>query len=173
MKTQFSSLQHKQTLLKIMIFTLVTVIIWVGLTLFRTQRETGITPKQQLLAEPLNPNINMSVLERLEQKRYYTPEELADFPIYSLVVTKAGEEQLVVFSAADRSQRPATGLETIPTGGQGEQAPAPPTDPLELPPGAEIPPPGETTVETSSELAPPALPPGTESSPSEETPPAQ
>ncbi len=105
MQTRISSLQHKQTLLRIMIFTLVTVIIWVGLTLFRTQRQTGISATQQQLAEPLNPNIDINVLNRLEQKRYYSPEELADFPVYSVIVTKSGEEQTVVFSAADHSLR--------------------------------------------------------------------
>jgi hypothetical protein len=45
MKSQLNQLQKKQTLLRIFIFTLVTVIIWVGLTLFRTQQETGIRPE--------------------------------------------------------------------------------------------------------------------------------
>lgn len=105
MKSQLNQLQKKQTLLKIFIFTLVTVIIWVGLTLFRTQQETGIRPELIKKAEALNPNINVEVIEQLEQKQAYTAEELADFPIYSILTTKSGEEQLVVFSASDRTKK--------------------------------------------------------------------
>lgn len=117
MKTQLSTLQRNQTFLKILIFTLVTVIIWVGMTLFRTQRSTEISPELIRLSEPLNPNINMAVIERVEQKRSFSPEELADFPIYSLFVSRTGEEQMVVFNASDRSRRPAgAAAETPPTG---------------------------------------------------------
>jgi len=105
MKSQLSQLQKRQTLLKIFIFTLVTVIIWVGLTLFRTQQETGIRPELITKSEALNPNINIEVVDQLEQKRQYTDQELSDFPIYTIFTTKSGEEQLVVFSASDRTKQ--------------------------------------------------------------------
>lgn len=105
MKSQLSQLQKRQTLLRIFIFTLVTVIIWVGLTLFRTQQETGIRPELITKSEALNPNINIEVVNQLEQKRQYTDQELSDFPIYTIFTTKSGEEQLVVFSASDRSKQ--------------------------------------------------------------------
>ncbi|GEM_PF-995913 len=119
MKTQLSQLQQKQTFLKILIFTLVTVIVWVGLTLFRTQRETGISPELLKMAEALNPNINEEVISQIEQKRAFSPEELSDFPVYSIVTSKTGEESIVVFTASDRSRRV---LET----GTGTNAPATP-----------------------------------------------
>lgn len=105
MKTQLAQLQQKQTFLKILIFTLVTVMVWVGLTLFRTQQRTGITPELLKMAEALNPNINEAVLSEIEQKRAYSPEELNDFPIYSITTDRTGEQQLVVFSASDRQRR--------------------------------------------------------------------
>lgn len=123
MKTQLTSLQRNQTFLKILIFTLVTVIIWVGMTLFRTQRSTEISPELIKLSEPLNPNINLTIVERVEQKRSLSPEELADFPIYSLFVSKTGEEQLVIFSASDRSKRPLSGTPETPQ--QNPEVPAP------------------------------------------------
>jgi hypothetical protein len=123
MKTQLTSLQRNQTFLKILIFTLVTVIIWVGMTLFRTQRSSEISPELIRLSEPLNPNINLTVVERVEQKRSFSPEELADFPVYSLFVSKTGEEQLVIFSASDRSKRPLNGTPETPQ--QNPEAPTP------------------------------------------------
>jgi len=105
MKTQMSALHRSQTFLRILIFTLVTAIIWVGLSLFRTQEETGISPKLLKLAEPLNPNINIDVLSRIEQKRGFTEQELSDFPIYSISTDKSGGEQVVVFTAGDKVKK--------------------------------------------------------------------
>lgn len=173
MKTQLSSLQHKQTFLRIMIFTLVTVMIWVGITLFSTQRETGIKPELLILAESLNPNINTQVIERVEQKRYFSPEELADFPIYTYVVSRTGEESIVVVNAGDRStdgsnqagstnvitgeQPPAPGIPTdtapgtqTPDQTPGEAGPQlPSTDNQGPPPGTEI-----TNQEQPQQVAP-------------------
>lgn len=126
MKSQLSQLQKKQTLLRIFIFTLVTVIIWVGLTLFRTQKETGIRPALITKAEPLNPNINIEIIDQIEQKREFTDADLNDFPIYSIFTTKNGEEQMVVFSASDKTKRNVTtpGTETVPAATSGTPAPA-------------------------------------------------
>jgi hypothetical protein len=124
MKTQLSSLQRNQTFLRILIFTLVTVIIWVGLTLFRTQNTTGISPELLRLAEPLNPNINVEVLGRVEQKRAYQVQDLADFPIYTLSVDRSGEERVTILSAtgeqfasgsATPSQQPIAPPTTTPS----------------------------------------------------------
>lgn len=116
MKSQLSQLQQKQTLLKIFIFTLVTIIIWVGLTLFRTQQQTGIRPELLVKAEALNPNISVQVIDQIEQKRVFTEAELSDFPIYSIVTLKTGEQQLVVFSASDKERREATFDAPVQTG---------------------------------------------------------
>lgn len=105
MKNQISSLHQRQTLLKIMIFTLVTAVIWVGLTLFRTQQRTEISQELIKLAEPLNPNINLSVITRIEEKKGYSDQELSDFPIYSIVTDGANGEKIVIFNASDKSKK--------------------------------------------------------------------
>ena len=140
MKTQLSHLQQKQTFLKIFIFTFVTVMIWVGLTLFRTQQRPGITPLQQKMAEPLNPNINAEVFDLVEQKKFYSPEELTDFPIYALVTVKGGEKELVVFSASDRSQKFAETLATEESVDNSPEAaqPAEPTPESSEPPASQL-----------------------------------
>jgi hypothetical protein len=165
MKTQLSSLQHKQTFLRIMIFTLVTVMIWVGITLFGTQRETGIKPELLVLAEPLNPNINTQVIERVEQKRYFSPEELADFPIYTFVVSKTGEESIVVVNAGDRttgSTEPAGQVNSNPT-----EQPAAPGIPTGANPTPQTPEGAVQQVPTGTDAQ--SAPPGTET-PNQEQP---
>lgn len=140
MKSQLSQLQKKQTLLKIFIFTLVTVFVWVGLSLFRTQQQTGIKPELIDKSEALNPNINTEVIDQIEQKRAFSDLELADFPIYSIVTTKSGEQQLVVFSAADKSRR------TVVIDSNASQPPANSDTPVETPANQGTPTQGGGTV---------------------------
>jgi len=131
MKSQLSQLQKKQTLLKILIFTLVTVIVWVGLSLFRTQQETGIRPALVTKAEALNPNINVEVIDQIQQKTEYSDGDLNDFPIYSLFTTKSGEEQMVVFSAIDKTKRNVSTTDPATDVREQTQSPSqPPVEPI-------------------------------------------
>jgi hypothetical protein len=95
MMNYLHGLKQKQAFLRILIFSLVTVIIWVGLSIFRTQQQTSVSSELQKLSEPLNPNINTTVLDRIEQKRVYSAEELTNFTIYRIVVDKNGKEEIV------------------------------------------------------------------------------
>ncbi len=95
MAVNLGNLQQKQTLLRILVFTLVTVVIWVALTLFRSQQKTGIAPELQKLAEPLNPNIDVQVIERIEAKKAYSEADLQNFTILKIVRNKEGEDQII------------------------------------------------------------------------------
>ncbi len=81
---QLKSLQKRKELLIILLFLFVIIIFWIGLSLFTSQQKLGITSEQKKLAQPLTPNINISVLEKVEQKRVFSEFELQDFPIYAL-----------------------------------------------------------------------------------------
>ncbi len=98
-------LQQKQALLRALIFSFVTIIIWIGFSIFRTQQTTGISPELLKLAEPINPNIDITVLDRLEAKRSFTTAELTNFPINRLIVEN-GIEKIV------RSNGPSVDLNT-------------------------------------------------------------
>lgn len=82
---ELKTLHYKQQLLAILIFSLVCVGLWVIVSVARSQQTTKIDPELQRLARPLNPNINESVLQQLEQKRQFTENELRTFPIYRIV----------------------------------------------------------------------------------------
>lgn len=82
---ELKTLRYKQQLLAILIFSLVCVGLWVLASLARSQQTTKIDPELQRLARPLNPNINETVLQQLEQKRRFTDSELSSFPIYKIL----------------------------------------------------------------------------------------
>ncbi len=105
MKSRLSSLQHSQTLLRIFVFSFFTVIVWIGFTLFQSQQQTGISPELQQMAVPLNPNIDTQVINRIQQKHFYTDDELSNFPVFRVVVDQGGVEHIVTTPAtADNGQ---------------------------------------------------------------------
>lgn len=95
-QNSINQLKQQQHLLQIGIFTLVTVVVWIGLSLFRSQSKTQVDTTLQKLALPLTPSIDAEVIDRLEQKKLFTEAELSGFPIYKFLDTKSGTEQRVV-----------------------------------------------------------------------------
>lgn len=81
-KKRLTGLRRNQQFLYIGIFTLVAVVVWVGGSLFQSQKKTGISSELQKMAVPLNPNINSQVIDRLEAKITYSAEELDSFEIF-------------------------------------------------------------------------------------------
>jgi len=111
MKSRLSSLQHSQALLRILVFSFFTVIVWIGFTLFQSQQQTGISPDLQLMAVPLNPNIDTQVIDRIQQKHFYTDQELSNFPIFRVVVDQGGVEHIVTSPATVDN---GSGTQTLP-----------------------------------------------------------
>ncbi len=91
---KLQNLQQQQAFIRGLIFALVTVIIWVGFSLFQTQQQTGISQDLQTLAVPMNPNIDETVIARLEAKRSFSPDELSGFPINRVIVVN-GQDQII------------------------------------------------------------------------------
>lgn len=81
-QTQLAKLRLRKEVLIIMVFVLVIAVLWIGLSVFSSQQQTGITPEQRQLAQPLTPVLDLAVIERLEQKRVYGSEELSNFPLF-------------------------------------------------------------------------------------------
>ncbi|MDQ3008612.1 MAG: hypothetical protein M3Q81_03375 [bacterium] len=83
-QAEITGLKHKQQLLWLLVFSLVTIVVWVSISLITSQTSTKTNPLQQQLAEPLNPSINIDVITELENKKAYTKQDLARFPLYTL-----------------------------------------------------------------------------------------
>jgi hypothetical protein len=110
---KIAQLRQRQRLLQILIFSLITITIWVTFSLFRSQKKTIISAEQKKLAEPLNPTIKTEVLEKLQQKRVFTENELNDFPIYKVLISRDGKQSEVVTietKAAELDQTKASPL---------------------------------------------------------------
>lgn len=89
---QLKNLKKRKEILVILLFFFVIVIFWIGLSLFSSQQQAGITAEQKKLAQPLPPNINTAVIEKIEEKRAFSDFELKDFPIYSMYDSGTGIE---------------------------------------------------------------------------------
>jgi cell division protein FtsL len=49
----------------IIIFTFITVLIWVAVDIVHSQQKTQITPEIQTLLEPVNPNLDKELINDL------------------------------------------------------------------------------------------------------------
>ena len=87
-------LQQKQGFLRLLVFSLVTVMIWVGVSLFLSQQQTGISPELQALAKPLNPNIHLEVINQIQQKRAFSDADLQNFQILHVIHKSDGSESI-------------------------------------------------------------------------------
>lgn len=96
LQRELSKLRRQQHLLYILVFFFVAVIIWVGISLFSSQKKTAISPELLELAKPLTPTINRSVLQDIANKKQYTAAELEAFPIFKIVLSADGREELKV-----------------------------------------------------------------------------
>jgi hypothetical protein len=89
------SLEQNQFFLRILMFSVATVLIWVAASLFLSQQRTDISPQLQLLARPLNPNIHLEVIDQIQQKRTFSAEELQGFPILRLIHNQNGTDTII------------------------------------------------------------------------------
>ena len=87
-------LQQKQGFLRLLIFSLATVMIWVGFSLFLSQQQTGVSPELQALAKPLNPNIHLESINQIQQKRAFTDTDLQGFQILHVIHNQDGSESI-------------------------------------------------------------------------------
>ena len=93
-KTTLQSLNNQQTFLRLLIFSFVTVVLWVGFSIFSSQQKPQISEELQKMAVPLNPNLNLEVVSRIEQKKSYSDEELSNFTIFTVVQDKTGAQSI-------------------------------------------------------------------------------
>lgn len=95
-KRNLDQLKQQQRLLQLFVFSLVTIMIWIGLSLFRSQNQTQIDAELRRFALPLTPTINTDVINELQAKTYFSEAELADFPIYKFLTVEGSNTEQVV-----------------------------------------------------------------------------
>jgi low affinity Fe/Cu permease len=103
-KKKLSNPKIKQQALYVMIFSFVTVLIWISGSLFKSQRKTGISPDLLELATPLSPTINIDLIDNIEESVNYSDQALANFQIYKIIKSKDGRIQQVVPIESDQTE---------------------------------------------------------------------
>lgn len=66
------------------------------LSLLVSQKKTKISAELKKMALPLKPTIDIETLDSISAKRYFSSSELAEFPIYKIIVAKDGKTESVV-----------------------------------------------------------------------------
>lgn len=113
---RLAQLRQKQRILQIFVFSLITVVVWITFSMFRSQKKTVITAQQLKLAESLNPSIRIEVLDKLDKKQLFAESELTGFPIYKILVAKDGKSQsMVTIDTPDESAMPVVQPTPSPT----------------------------------------------------------
>ncbi len=87
---QIASLQRNYLLMVGLILLFVCVLIWTLLSVASIKDESDISAEAKKYTKPLNPNFDQLVLEQISQKKAYSAEELADFPIFVFAQAKNG-----------------------------------------------------------------------------------
>jgi hypothetical protein len=95
-KQQLNKLKTQRKLLIAIIFALVAVVVWIGVSIIASQQKLGVTPEMKQLAQPLTPNLNEKVLVRIKNKRVFTSEQLKNFSIFGLVENEDGTDYSLV-----------------------------------------------------------------------------
>lgn len=67
------NLKQQQFFLQILILGFIIAFFWIFVSLFRSQKADVISPELQELATQLNPNLDETVIRRLEQKQPTAP----------------------------------------------------------------------------------------------------
>lgn len=130
--TQLQKIRSSQTALSIFILLLVGVLLWIIVTVFSSNRDSQISAEAQQLATPLNPNLDVSVLDTLDAKTMYSDNQLSDFPIYVIVRDNQTQtEQVVPLGTQLAPTQPTitTPSEPVPTPTTAPAATQPATQP--------------------------------------------
>lgn len=105
---ELQQLKHKQYLMYLLIFSLVTIVIWVGISLIVSQNTEQVDPELTVLSSSLNPNIDTSALDTLSAKTPYDSQLMQNFPIYMFIVRQVGQPAELTTLQAEKQQSAAT-----------------------------------------------------------------
>ncbi|PIR58814.1 MAG: hypothetical protein COU69_03375 [Candidatus Pacebacteria bacterium CG10_big_fil_rev_8_21_14_0_10_56_10] len=109
---QLTNLRRSQQLLFVAIFFLVTVTVWIVVSLVTSQQVDELDPELAKLTRQLNPNLRVEVLLEVEAKRHYSQQELANFPILTI---RPGGEEATLFAPSGQATQPSSVEQSEPS----------------------------------------------------------
>lgn len=108
-------LQLGKDALIISILTLITVLTWIGVDLYRALTKTEIPRVLQEQTAPLDPKISVTTLEGLEPRISFTQEELREVVVLAPEEEELIEEELVEEELVEEVEEVATESGTVST----------------------------------------------------------
>ena len=75
------SLLRRKMALVLIVFTLMCIIVWIGLSLYFSFKKTNLPLNVQKQLQPLSPVLDVETLKSLNTRKVYTPEELSAFTV--------------------------------------------------------------------------------------------
>lgn len=93
----------------ILILTLLTAVLWVGLSIYRTVTIKPVTSVPESVSKPLTPTLNTSVIQKIESSLYIPDSELPPINVGGTTVpipTPTGTPAPVVTPEASGSASP-------------------------------------------------------------------
>ena len=79
--TPLKGLAHRRVFMVLIVFTLASILIWIGLSIYFSLNKTSLPPNVQKQLQPLSPVLDTKTLETLKTRRIYSSEELSAFDI--------------------------------------------------------------------------------------------
>ena len=107
------SLLRRKTALVLIVFTLMCIIVWIGLSLYFSFKKTSLPLNVQKQLQPLSPVLDVETLKSLHSRRIYTQEELASFEVVREVIAdqtgnKPGSAKILTVPSASPTTPEAT-----------------------------------------------------------------
>lgn len=65
------------------IITLITVLTWVGFTIYRAYTKTAVSPDVRKQLAPINPKLDTKIIDNLKSRRHISLEEIRNFSFKS------------------------------------------------------------------------------------------
>jgi len=95
-QTQMAHIRGSQTLLSIFILLLISVLLWILISVFATFNTSQIPAETKKMATPLTPTLSDTIFASLQSKRVFSEDELRSFPIYVIVRDSRAQTETVV-----------------------------------------------------------------------------
>lgn len=90
--------QISQQSLTLSILTLITVLCWGGFDIYRSYTKTTVKPDVRQQLTPINPKLELDVIEDLEALRAIPREEISNIPFDLIEIEEAEVEEVEVGS---------------------------------------------------------------------------
>lgn len=65
----------RRDLLRLAVLTVVVVVIWIGLEVYRSMRQSQVGPEVKKQLSPLTPSLDLDTMESVKQRQQVLPED--------------------------------------------------------------------------------------------------